>query len=190
MICFFNIKFLLDGGHGHSHSTSSNRRHSRNRDHSSHQRLNEQDETFNNGQGDRLAPSPDSTLSDGPSSTLDRKLDNKQVKLRVTANSSQMNMRGVFLHVMADALGSVIVCISASIIYFTDWWINYYVDPTLSIVMVSIIGFSTWPLLRESAMILLQTVPTHIQIDSLRDKLLHEVSYSFKIIHIPMYVHY
>lgn len=166
----------LDGGHGHSHSTNNNRRHNRNQDHSSHQRLNEQEETFNNEQGDRLAPSPDSTLSDRPSTALDRKKDGKQVNRIVPTSSAQMNMRGVFLHVMADALGSVIVCISATIIYFTDWWIKDYVDPLLSIVMVSIISITTWPLLHESAMILLQTVPTHIQIDSLRDKLLQEVS--------------
>lgn len=40
-----------------------------------------------------------------------------------------MNMRGVFLHVMADALGSVVVIISAIIIWQTDWEYKYYVDP-------------------------------------------------------------
>ncbi len=42
---------------------------------------------------------------------------------------SQMNMRGVFLHVMADALGSVVVIISAVIMWQTDWEYKYYVDP-------------------------------------------------------------
>jgi len=86
-----------------------------------------------------------------------------------------MNMRGVFLHVLADALGSVIVCISASIILFTNWSLKCYIDPLLSIIMVSLITYSTWPLLVESGMILLQTVPTHIEVDSLRRKLLQEV---------------
>ena len=40
-----------------------------------------------------------------------------------------MNMRGVFLHVMADALGSVVVIVSAIIIWQTDWEYKYYVDP-------------------------------------------------------------
>ena len=86
-----------------------------------------------------------------------------------------MNMRGVFLHVLADALGSVIVCISASIILFANWSLKCYIDPLLSIIMVSLITYSTWPLLVESGMILLQTVPTHIEVDSLRRKLLQEV---------------
>lgn len=94
---------------------------------------------------------------------------------RQTATSSQMNMRGVFLHVMADALGSVIVIISALIIWLTDWEYRYHVDPALSIIMVVLIMKSTWPLLVESALILLQTVPTHIQVDSLQKKLLQEI---------------
>lgn len=89
--------------------------------------------------------------------------------------SSQMNMRGVFLHVMADALGSVIVMISALVVIYTDWSIRLYIDPILSVLMVCLILRSTWPLLTESAMILLQTVPTHIQVDSLRKRLTQEI---------------
>ena len=37
-----------------------------------------------------------------------------------------MNVKGVFLHVMADALGSVVVLISAAVIWLTDW--EYKVD--------------------------------------------------------------
>jgi len=90
-------------------------------------------------------------------------------------SASQMNMRGVFLHVMADALGSVIVIISAIIMWQTDWEYKYYVDPGLSIMLVILILRSVWPLLIESALILLQTVPTHIQVDSLQQKLMSKV---------------
>ena len=81
-----------------------------------------------------------------------------------------MNMRGVFLHVMADALGSVIVIISAVIMWKTDWEYKLYVDPGLSILLVILILKSVWPLLIESALILLQTVPTHIDIEELKKK--------------------
>lgn len=50
--------------------------------------------------------------------------------------ASQMNMRGVFLHVLADALGSVVVIISAVIMWKTDWEYKIYVDPALSLVLV------------------------------------------------------
>ncbi|UYV78289.1 SLC30A1 [Cordylochernes scorpioides] len=64
----------------------------------------------------------------------------------VADSSSQMNMRGVFLHVLTDALGSVIVLVSALIIWKTDWAFKLYVDPTLSFIMVCLIIYSTWPL--------------------------------------------
>merc|ERR1719376_1199856 len=86
-------------------------------------------------------------------------------------SASQMNMRGVFLHVMADALGSVIVIISALIMWFLpsqevtedgefidlpeNQWTKY-VDPGLSLMLVLLILKSVWPLLIESALILLQ----------------------------------
>lgn len=87
----------------------------------------------------------------------------------------QLNIRGVYLHILADALGSVVVIISSLIIWLTTWEHRYYVDPALSLVMVCLIMKSTAPLLVDSALILLQTVPTHIQMDSLQKKLLQEV---------------
>ena len=86
-------------------------------------------------------------------------------------------LSGVFLHVMADALGSVIVIISALIMWLTDWEQKYknLVDPGLSLLLVILILKSVWPLLIESALILLQTVPTHIQVDSLQQKLMAKV---------------
>lgn len=79
-------------------------------------------------------------------------------------DAHQMNMRGVFLHVLSDALGSVIVICSATVFWLTDWKYKNYIDPALSILLVLLILHSVWPLLRESALILLQTVPTHIQV--------------------------
>jgi len=87
-----------------------------------------------------------------------------------------LNMRGVFLHVMADALGSVIVIISAVIMWQApEWPYTVYVDPALSLFMVMLMMWSVWPLLIESALILLQTVPTHIDIEKLKRKLLENI---------------
>lgn len=90
-------------------------------------------------------------------------------------SAGQMNMRAAFLHVLSDALGSVIVMISAIIIKYTDWEYKYYCDPALSMILVLLILHSVWPLLRESALILLQTVPTHIEIDAIQKRLLERV---------------
>ena len=57
----------------------------------------------------------------------------------------------------------------------TDFQFKDYVDPALSLLLVMLILKSVWPLLIESALILLQTVPTHIQVDSLQQKLMAQV---------------
>ncbi|XP_019967996.1 zinc transporter 1a [Paralichthys olivaceus] len=119
-------------------------------------------------------------------------------------SSSQLNMRGVFLHVLGDALGSVIVVVNAVIFIFvwqpckdgeecynpcvhnTDQHSNLtlasmktagpcwilYLDPTLCIIMVGILLYTTYPLLKESALILLQTVPKQINMHRLNERLL------------------
>ena len=71
-------------------------------------------------------------------------------------SSAQLNMRGVFLHVLGDALGSVIVVISALIIKFVDAEWRYKVDPSLSLVMVTIILCTTVPLCEYYTMMMFE----------------------------------
>ena len=71
--------------------------------------------------------------SDVPKSVEDARLKASAVAAEVKNSAgSQMNMRGVFLHVMADALGSVVVIISALIMWLTEWKYKDYVDPGTS----------------------------------------------------------
>ena len=92
-----------------------------------------------------------------------------------------MNMHGVFLHILADALGSVVVIVSSLIIKFTPHNVDdhkhwtVYVDPALSLIMVILITASSIPLLKESTFILLQTVPEHIEVVSLKKQLMDQV---------------
>ncbi|KAJ7421035.1 solute carrier family 30 member 10 [Pitangus sulphuratus] len=95
---------------------------------------------------------------------------------------------GVLLHVMGDALGSVVVVITATIFYVRplgnaacNW--QCYIDPSLTIIMVIIILSSAFPLIKETSTILLQMVPKGVNIQILTDRLaripgvssLHEV---------------
>ncbi|XP_073051667.1 uncharacterized protein [Primulina eburnea] len=66
------------------------------------------------------------------------------------------NMRGIFLHVLADTLGSVGVVISTLLIKYKGWLVA---DPACSIFISSLIVLSVIPLLRNSAEILMQRVP-------------------------------
>lgn len=94
-----------------------------------------------------------------------------EMKKPQLASSNQLNMRGVFLHVLGDALGSVVVIVSALIIWFADGDWKYYIDPSMSIMMVIIILSTTIPLLKESAFILLQTVPSHVNVENIIEQL-------------------
>lgn len=162
------VGLFLFHEHGHSHG------HSHGGFSRSHTRLthlvatddNENDETFQ-----PPVPPPSSVLGS------DRKKDERcqQSHSQSPDAASQMNMRGVFLHVLADALGSVIVIASALIVYLTDWRYKNYIDPALSLLLVLLILHSVWPLLQESSLILLQTVPTHIQVDAIQRRLLDKV---------------
>ncbi|XP_050004148.1 calcium/manganese antiporter SLC30A10 isoform X2 [Alexandromys fortis] len=91
--------------------------------------------------------------------------------------SEALNIRGVLLHVMGDALGSVIVVITAIIFYVRplrpedpcNW--ECYIDPSLTIIMVIIILSSAFPLIKETAVILLQMVPKGLNMEELMSKL-------------------
>ena len=98
-----------------------------------------------------------------------------QDKDQTVDSGDHLNIQGVFLHVMADALGSVVVMISASVIWLTDWQYKDYLDPVLSLVIVVIICLTTWPLLRESVFILLNSIPAHIDAAALKAGLISSV---------------
>jgi cobalt-zinc-cadmium efflux system protein len=77
----------------------------------------------------------------------------------VRRKGESLNVRGAYLHVLADALGSV-GAIVAGIVMLTFGW--YYVDPLFSIFIALLILFSSWRLLRESATVLMEGAPAHL----------------------------
>lgn len=76
-------------------------------------------------------------------------------------------MQAVFLHLIGDLLGSVIVLITSGTMWYVDrngldiWWVTL-MDPTLSIILGIILVVATWKVLKESTSIVLQTVPDDI----------------------------
>ncbi len=67
-----------------------------------------------------------------------------------------LNVRGAFLEVAADALGSLAVLISAVVIMATGW---QRADPVASVVIGLMIVPRTWKLLRETLNVLLEAAP-------------------------------
>ncbi len=77
-----------------------------------------------------------------------------------------LNLRGAFLHVVSDAVGSVGAIAAGVIMLFTGW---YLADPLISIFIGLLILYSSWNLITESLSILMQSVPRGIRLDEVRD---------------------
>jgi cobalt-zinc-cadmium efflux system protein len=76
-----------------------------------------------------------------------------------------LNIRGAYLEVLADALGSVAVLVAAGLIKATGWhgW-----DPVASIAIAAMILPRTWILLREAVNVLLEGTPRGMDLSSVR----------------------
>lgn len=222
-LCLFHHHsgFGNDSGHGHSHGghghakgvrSKSNRTGDSDGNVTPGDQRPDQEETntlvsnSSNSNGLKLdRPDPEKSGNDAMEVQVNGNLirEPDQVELEDDDKAAQLNMRGVFLHVFGDALGSVIVVVNALVFYFSwkscpegEFCVNpcapdpckafvevlnsthtavheagpcwvLYLDPTLCIVMVCILLYTTYPLLKESALILLQTVPKQIDIKNL-----------------------
>ncbi|MFA9455204.1 cation diffusion facilitator family transporter [Halalkalibacter sp. AB-rgal2] len=80
-----------------------------------------------------------------------------------------LNMRGAYLHVLSDTLGSVAAIVAGIIIYFTGWFVA---DPILSIIIAIMISFTAFSLLKETIHILLEGTPKNIHLQEVENALL------------------
>lgn len=76
-----------------------------------------------------------------------------------------LNLRGAFVHVISDALGSVGAIGAGMIMLATGW---YIADPLISILIGLLILYSSWSLVKESLSVLMQAVPKGIKIEEVR----------------------
>ena len=79
-----------------------------------------------------------------------------------------LNMRGAILHVVGDMLGSVGAIIAALVIMLTGW---VPIDPILSLLVAGLILRTAWPLLKDSAHILLEATPQALDSVAIGDDL-------------------
>lgn len=155
------------------------------------------------------------------------------------SQAEQLNMKGILLHVMGDFFGSIVVCLSATLMYFYNncdssditkcsfhnkavecgefldthgldetsvekffnesevenyetviglmypeilvHW-TLYVDPITSLLLTMLILFTTLRVLKVPIMILLQTVPSDIDVDKLKNEVLNTVKAEYNAI--------
>jgi len=75
-----------------------------------------------------------------------------------------LNLRGALLHVLGDLLGSV-AALSAGLVIWTTGWMA--IDPLLSLLIGMLILLSTLRLLRDALNVLLEGVPSHLDLDEI-----------------------
>ena len=84
------------------------------------------------------------------------------------SKDESLNVRGAFLHVVADTLGSIGAISAGVIMFFTGW---YQADPLISMMIGVLIFYSSGRLIRDSLNVLLEGVPYHIDLSALKRKI-------------------
>ena len=87
------------------------------------------------------------------------------VVLLMRGQKNDINVRGAFLHMLADTLVSVGVVVSGVIIALTGWNV---VDPIVSLIIAFIILWSTWSLLTASLRLIVDGTPEGIEPDEIQ----------------------
>lgn len=76
-----------------------------------------------------------------------------------------LNVRGAYLHMMADAAVSIGVVIAGAAIMFSGWSL---IDPIVSILIVAVILIGTWGLLKDSVNLALDAAPRGVDVNAVR----------------------
>jgi cobalt-zinc-cadmium efflux system protein len=79
--------------------------------------------------------------------------------LLMAGQKGDLNIRGAFAHMIADAAVSAAVVVAGGVILLTGWT---WVDPVASLIVSAVIVWTTWELLRESARMSMDAVPAGI----------------------------
>lgn len=75
------------------------------------------------------------------------------------SHSHDLNVRGVWLHMVGDLLASAGVLVAAVVMWKTAWW---RADPIISLVVSAIILFGSYGLVKEAVDVLLESTPAHL----------------------------
>lgn len=83
-------------------------------------------------------------------------------------SKENLNIKGAFLHILGDLLGSIGAILAGVLIYF---WQIYISDPIISIVIALLVLYSAGKLTNSAVHILMESAPVHIDIDKVEDSI-------------------
>jgi cobalt-zinc-cadmium efflux system protein len=100
------------------------------------------------------------------------------------ADRENLNVRGAFIHVLGDLLGSVAALIAGGVILMTGWT---PIDPLLSILVAAIIVRSGWQVVADSGHILLEGAPSELDTRSIGPDLVSHVKGVESVHHVHVW---
>lgn len=87
------------------------------------------------------------------------------LKLLEPSRGESLNLRGAWLHVVSDTLGSLGALIAGLLAWGFGWM---WADPIASMLISGLVVFSSWALLKEAVSVLMEGAPGHIDVDEVR----------------------
>lgn len=85
-----------------------------------------------------------------------------------SSRDRSLNLRGAWLHVLADAAGSVGAIVAGVLVWWQGW---NWADPAVSVLIGLLVLASSWSLLKESVAVLMEAAPAGIDVDRVRDEM-------------------
>ncbi|KAK5584611.1 hypothetical protein RB653_006225 [Dictyostelium firmibasis] len=167
-------------GHGHSHSGGAEGINiGDDNDHDDHDHHDHSEESHGHSHGGEKKKEKHGHSHDGAEKkkekhghSHDGEKKKKKKKSSGTCLGMDLNMFGVFIHFLGDAISSLFVLITGAVIHFTQGKWTEYIDPAVSLIIVIMIAATSAPLVKRCSMILLQKVPDEIDLDTIRHKML------------------
>jgi zinc transporter 5/7 len=161
MACFGHHHHGHDhGDHDHGHSHSNEKAHSHGNDGShDHDHGHEHEHDTHHEKHDHKNHTHSPLLTDSPPKAT-HSHDHADHGHSHGHSHDNENMHGIFLHVLADTMGSAAVMVSTALIYVSGWsgW-----DPIASCIIAILIFLSSIPLIKSTAKKLLLTIPDDVE---------------------------
>ncbi len=98
------------------------------------------------------------------------------------AHKRDLNVKGIFYHMIADAASSVGIVLAAILIFFTGW---NFLDPLVSLGICVLIAIWSFSVIKESAKVLLEMTPTGLKIEDI----IEDIKANFPEIENVFHVH-
>lgn len=86
-----------------------------------------------------------------------------------SGKNESLNVRGAWLHVLTDALGSVGAIVGGVLVWVFGW---YWADPAVSVLIALLVIYSSWSLLKETVAVLMEGAPGGVDVDGIRNTLM------------------